>query len=245
MMLKKGYLKINCLLMLFCFIAGCVEIQHGTLDAILRSAQDATSPALDEWTVAAGLKEALRVGSDQAVVATSKLDGFLANALIRIMIPEELNSMASTLRSIGLGRQVDKLEVAMNRAAELAAGEAKDIFWAAISKITIEDAFAILNGGKTAATDYFRRHSEDTLRKRFHPIISVKMEEVELYQIYNRLITRYNALPFVSKPAFNLDEYVTEKALIGLFTVLGQEEKRIREDPTARTTELLRRVFAS
>jgi hypothetical protein len=193
--------------------------------------------------VAAGLKEALRLGTERAVAATSRPDGYLANPLIRIAVPAELDSMARALRSIGLGRQVDEFDVAMNRAAEDAATEATGVFWDAISQMTLTDAHGILKGGETAATDYFRDHTEDTLGTRFRPIISEKMADVGLARLYEHLVSSYRTLPFASEPALDLNDYVTDKALDGLFTVLGQEETRIREDPAARSTELLRRVF--
>ncbi len=200
---------------------------------------------LDEQTVAAGLREALRVATDRTVVSTSKLDGFLGNALIRIVMPEQFEVAAKTLRAVGFGKQVDELEIGMNRAAERAAGEATEVFLNAITQMTLEDAFSILNGGDNAVTNYFRSRTEESLHERFKPIVTEKMSEIGLYKVYNGLTDYYNKLPLVTTPALDLDEYVTQHALNGLFTVLGQEEKRIRTDPLARTTDLLRRVFGS
>ena len=199
---------------------------------------------LDEPTVIAGVKEALRVGTQNTVLSTSRIDGFLGNQLIRIALPEQLQSAASTLRQVGLGGQVDELEIGMNRAAERAAGEARDVFWSAITGMTVADAFGILRGGPTAATDYFRDRTEATLRSRFQPIVQQKIQEVGLGRAYGRVSTTYNSLrPAGAPPLVDLDDYVTDRALAGLFTVLGTEEQRIREDPAARTTELLRKVF--
>ncbi len=198
---------------------------------------------LDEQTVAAGLREALRVATERTVKSTSKLDGFLANALIRIVMPEQFEVAAKTLRAVGFGKQVDELEIGMNRAAERAAGEATEVFLNAITQMTLEDAFSILNGGDNAVTNYFRSRTEESLHERFKPIVTEKMSEIGLYKVYNGLTDYYNKLPLVTTPALDLDEYVTQHALNGLFTVLGQEEKRIRTDPLARTTDLLRRVF--
>jgi hypothetical protein len=200
---------------------------------------------LDEQTVAAGLKEALRIATERTVTSTSTLDGFLGNALIRIVMPEQFETVAKTLRTVGLGKQVDELEVGMNRAAERAAGEATEVFLNAITQMTLQDATGILKGGENAVTNYFRTHTEESLHQRFKPIVTDKMSEVGLYNVYNGLTDYYNKLPLVTSPALDLDEYVTQHALNGLFTVLGQEEKRIRTDPVARTTELLRRVFGS
>jgi hypothetical protein len=197
----------------------------------------------EEATVAAGLKEALNVGTERAVVSTSREDGFLGNALIRIALPEELDGMIGTLRDVGMGSVVDDLEVGMNRAAEAASSEAVDIFKDTVQNMTIADAFAILDGGDTAATDYFRERTSAGLTMRFEPIIQAKMAEVGVFNIYQDLVARYNRIPFVEKPEVDLIGYVNEKTLAGLFTVLAQEETRIRKDPLARTTALLQQVF--
>ncbi len=222
--------------------SGCAELDPALIESVLGGiSQD---QPLDEATVARGLREALRIGSGRAVERVGRLDGFLANRLIRIHLPEELEKMADALRKIGFRRQVDELEVAMNRAAEQAAGEAFDIFAAAIGDMTIAGAFGILRGGDTAATDYLRDRTSENLRQRFEPIIADKMEKVGLYRTYNRLAGIYNDLPFTSRPAVDLENYLTGRALDGLFTTLAEEETRIREDPVARTTELLRKVFS-
>ena len=225
----------------FLLVAGCAEFDPAVLETVLGGAEAAP---LDQPTVTRGLREALRVGTSRAIERTSRVDGFLANELIRISLPEELASMANALRKIGFARQVDELEVAMNRAAERAAGEAREIFVDAITSMTIADAFGILRGHETAATDYLRLRTEDTLRQRFQPIIASKMKDVDLYRGYNQLAEVYRTLPFAREPLVDLDSYLTGRALDGLFTLLAEEEKRIREDPLARTTELLRRVFS-
>jgi len=195
--------------------------------------------------VVAGLKEALEVGTTNAVARTSRVNGYLGDPQIRIGLPESLDGMAMALRAIGLGSQVDALEVSMNRAAEHAAAEATDIFWRGIERMTFSDAQAILGGGNTAATDYFERTTRGELRTRFHPIVDAKLSDVGVVRAYDELIGRYEALPFAEKPSFDLRSYVTEGALDGLFEVLGEEETRIRNDPAARTTALLRKVFGS
>lgn len=224
-------------------LSGCAELDPALIESVLEGAAGQSKP-LDEATVARGLREALRVGSGRAIRRVGRLDGFLANELIRIRLPPELEKMADALRKIGFRRQLDELEVAMNRAAEQAAGEALDIFVAAVSDMTIADAFGILRGADTAATDYLRDRTTETLRQRFEPIIATKMEKVDLYRTYNRLAETYNALPFSQRPAVDLESFLTDKALDGLFTTLAEEETRIREDPVARTTELLRKVFS-
>jgi hypothetical protein len=217
-------------------LGGCNAAQIGE---ILRTGEG----PLDEATVAAGLREALKVGTERATDSTSKLDGFYGNALIRIALPDQYQGVADALRQIGLGGKVDEFEVAMNRAAEKASAEAVSVFWAAITSMTIADAFAILNGGESAATDYFRDRTAAELHRRFQPIVTGKMETVGVYRIYDDLTARYNQLPFSKPPAVDLDEYITTRAVDGIFTMLSAEEKRIRENPAARTTALLRRVF--
>ena len=219
-------------------LAGCASIDTRALEeAIFKN------KPLDEATVVSGLKEALKTGTARGVEMTSVVDGFLGNALIRIALPEQFDEAARLLRAAGFGRQVDDLEVAMNRAAERAAGEAKNVFWSAITQMSIADAFAILRGADDAATRYFRIQTEAELRRRFGPIVTAQMKQVGVYRIYQDAMSIYARLPFVEKPAIDLEAHVTGKALDGLFVVLAQEEGRIREDPAARTTELLRRVF--
>lgn len=224
-------------------LGGCAGLDPNLLNSVL-SAASATGP-LDEGTVAAGLKQALEVGTQRTVQSTSQSGGFLLNELIKIQTPEELQGMGKALRAIGFGQQVDELETAMNRAAEKASGEATDIFWNQIKQMSISDAFGILNGGETAATDYFRERTSAQLMERFRPIVNTKMQEVGLYQTYQTLTQAYSALPFADKPALNLEQYVADKSIGGLFTVLAQEEGRIRSDPAARTTDLLKKVFAA
>ena len=220
------------------FMAGCSGLNAGTIEDIL----SAGGP-LDESTVAAGLKEALQVGTERGVTTTSTIDGFLGNALIRIGLPEEYHKAAGLLRTAGFGSYVDELEVSMNRAAEQASAQARGVFWDAIKRMTIADAFAILQGADNAATEYFRAQTEAELRSRFLPIVTTKMEEVGLYRAHNDLMEYAQRVPFIEVPTVDMDAYVTDNALKGLFTVLAQEELKIREDPAARTSALLRRVF--
>jgi len=172
------------------------------------------------------------------------VDGFLGNEMIRIGAPPQLASVTSTLRDVGLGVVVDDLEEGMNRAAEAAAGEALSVLWEAVRTMTVADAFGILDGGETAATDYFRGRTGTALRSRFRPIVHNAMNEVGVARLHDRLVTMYTDLPLTDAPeVVSLEDYVTDSAMNGLFTVLAGEETRIRRDPVARTTELLRRVF--
>jgi hypothetical protein len=229
-------LPIRIIAVIALFLTACISAS--TLDRVLQ--QDG---ALDEATVADGLREALRIGTGRATTSTSKVDGFYRNQMIRIALPEQYDSVAETLKNFGLGSYVDDFERSMNRAAERASGEAVDVFWSAITRMTIQDAFGILDGGETAATDYFRLTTTASLTARFQPIVIENMEKTGVYNIYNDLVAKYNAMPVEKPPAVDLDEYVTAKTVDGIFSVLEGEEKRIREDPAARTTDLLKRVF--
>lgn len=231
------------LLLLWGAPAAAIDLSQG--GTLLKGLLGSTAPApvLDDATVGSGLKEALQVASERAVGSSSKPDGFLGNELIRISLPSQIEPMAQALKLVGYGGQLEAFEVGMNRAAEQASGEAKEVFFDAIGKMTLSDVQGILNGGDTAATEYFRRQTSDTLRVRFRPIVARKMEGVGVYQQYNQLTSAYTALPLASKPNIDIDDYVTEKGLDGLFTLLGQEEQAIRQNPAARSSELLRKVF--
>jgi hypothetical protein len=189
------------------------------------------------------LKEALSASARSAVALTSRTDGYFGNPKLRIPIPESMKTMTRGLRKIGLKGQVDEFELAMNRSAERAAGEAFDVFAAAISQMKVTDARAILGGGETAATGYFQRTSSEELRARFTPIVQRGMEQTGLVQAYERLLQHWRAMPMAPQPQLDLDEYVTGKTLDGLFLVMGEEERKIRTDPAARGSDLLRRVF--
>lgn len=193
--------------------------------------------------VVAGLTDALTVGSKRSVDETSREGGFLNNPLIKINMPSQLSGMMNALRQIGLNRQVDNFEVAMNRAAEKAAGEALGVFVDTVKGMTFADAWGILNGNETAATDYFRGRTTSVLAERFRPIVRTKMNEVGLYSAYEFLNTSYAKLPFANGVAFDLETFVVDRALDGLFKTLAQEEAKIRGGLNFRTTPLLREVF--
>jgi hypothetical protein len=225
----------------------CAElgIDPAMVEQVLATASGTQGSGLSENTVVAGLKEALQVGTERTVSSTSQRGGFLDNPLLRIALPEELDTMAKGLRAVGMGGQVDQLEVTMNRAAETASGEAKTVFWDAVKSMTISDAMGILNGPDNAATTYFRGRTEGSLRERFSPVVDGAMKQVGLYQAYDNLLGQYQLLSLFQNPTVELNRYVTDETLDGLFQVLAGEEKRIREDPVARSTDLLRTVFGS
>ena len=226
-------------------VAGCAGLDPGLLDELLQQAGAAGARPLDEPTIVAGLKEALEVATGRTVAATSRQNGFFGNSRIKIPLPDELESAASGLRALGLGRQVDELELTMNRAAERAAREATPVFVNAIRQLSFADARAILSGGERAATGYFEARTHAELSRRFAPIVEQSMHEVGLVRVYDDVIALVDALPLLASPGVDLEDYVTARALDGLFKVLGDEEARIREDPAARSTALLRRVFGS
>lgn len=199
---------------------------------------------LPERTTVAGLKDALRLATERAVRSTSRTNGFLDNPKIRIGLPGKLSSVATALRGIGMGAQVDELEVAMNRAAERAASEATPVFVDSIAKMSFEDATGIVRGGDTAATQYLERTTREPLHARFRPIVASAMQGVGVGRLYEQLIGRYrSAVPFAPVPRLDLNAYVTDETLAGLFLVVGEEEKRIRTNPAARATDLLKQVF--
>ena len=221
--------------------AGCAELNE-TLKQNPQPAGNTRQPT-GELRIGAALKEALQVGTANAVKLTGRTDGYFRNEAIKILLPEQLRTLASGLRTVGLGPQVDQLVLGMNRAAERAAPQAKTIFWDAIGAMTIDDARSILNGGDTAATDYFRAKTSDPLTAAFRPIVEQAMGEVGVTRQYRELVARGQAIPFLKLEAYDLDRYVVGKALDGLFHVVADEERTIRTNPSARVTELLREVF--
>lgn len=214
------------------------------LGRILRGLGLGQPGGLNDAKIASGLKEALQIGTQNAVNLTGRLDGYFRNEVIKILMPEKLQTLEKGLRLVGYGPRVDEFVLSMNRAAERAAPRAKAIFWDAIGEMSFEDARKILNGGDTAATDYFQDKTTDRLAAAFRPVVDKAMNEVGVTRRYKELIGRYEAIPFVTSERFDIDQYVVTKALDGLFYVVGEEERKIRTNPTARVTDLLQEVFA-
>ena len=205
----------------------------------------ATGPAQDSGTVASGLKEALSVGTKNAVGLLSGKDGYFANEAVKILLPENVRRLGDALRMAGYQKEVDAFVLSMNRAAEKAAPRAANIFAGAIREMSITDAQKILGGGNTAATEYFKSKTLTQLFDAFKPDISKSMSEVGVTRAYKAMTDRYTSMvPFAKVESLDLDRYVTNKSLDGLFYMVGQEETKIRTNPAARTTELLRKVFA-
>jgi len=205
----------------------------------------AASGDLSTDTIISGLKEALDVGARYAIDNASKTDGYLANELIRIAMPPELEQASGLMRQFGLNQLADDFETSMNRAAEQAAPEATNIIVSAIKNMTIEDAKNILNGPDNAATEYFKKNTSEQLTGLFKPNIENSLNNVGTTKYYNDLTEQIADIPFVGQ-AINLDlpDYVTTQALDGLFEMIAVEEKKIRDNPAARTTELLKQVFS-
>ena len=203
------------------------------------------SQPLTTAEVAEGLKEALIKGISNGSDIVSQLDGYFMNPEIKIPFPPDVKKVEDKLRQIGLGSEVDKFVMTLNRGAEDAAKEAKPIFITAIRSMTIQDAWAILKGEDDAATQYLKRTTSMQLKEKFKPVIQNSLNKVQATRYYSDIVTRYNQIPFVQKVNPDLDDYATDKAIDGLFIMIAKEEKNIRENPIARTTELLKKVFGA
>jgi hypothetical protein len=219
------------------------------LNGLLNKAKNAVSGkpgALSNDDIVSGLKEALTVGSQKGSTALSQVDGFFGNAALKILLPPEAQKVESTLRKVGLGKQVDDAILSMNRAAEDACKSAAPIFGNAIKQMSFQDALGILKGSDTAATGYLRGKTTADLTTAFRPVIEQSLEKVNATKYWNTLITSYNKVNFLGggqKINPDLSAYVTDKALSGIFFQVAIEEKSIRKDPLARTSEILKKVF--
>ncbi|MBN2106712.1 MAG: DUF4197 domain-containing protein [Deltaproteobacteria bacterium] len=193
--------------------------------------------------LASGFKEALSLGATKAVEMVSRPDGYFGNQAIKILMPEKMKMVANAVARAGMQKQVDEFTLSMNRAAEKAAPQAASIFGDAIKEMSFEDVNAIYSGGDTAATEFFKNKTSGKIFTAFKPIITSSMGEVGSTALFNKIMTAYNTMPLVPKTSINIEEYVTNKAIDGLFTMVGMEEKKIRTDPAARTTDVLKSVF--
>ena len=222
------------------------QLQAGFQD-YLKSAVKALGggEGLTNDDIVSGLREALEVGTRNAVATVSQTDGYFKNPLIRIPLPENVQKVEKLLRATGFGSQVDAFALSMNRAAERAAPEAKSIFWDAIRQMTFTDAREILDGADDAATLYFKDKTSERLQALFKPITHQAMSEVGVTRSYQTLDAKIQTMPLAEPLRFDLDQYVTDKALAGLFLMLAEEEKKIRTDPAARVTDLLQKVFGA
>lgn len=206
---------------------------------------NSNTSGLTEKDAADAIKEALVNGTGESVKVVSLADGYWGNPEIKIPFPSEARDMESKLRAMGMGNKVDEFNQSMNRAAEKAATEAKTIFIAAIKGMTVSDAINIVKGENNAATMYLKRTTSPQLGAAFKPIIKTSLDNVNASKYWSDLITIYNKIPLVKKINPDLPEYVTNKAIDGLFVMIAKEELKIRKDPMARTSELLKKVFGS
>ena len=198
---------------------------------------------LSTETVGDGLKEALRVGTARVVEQLGQPDGFLSNPEIHIPLPDSLNKVQSALNKAGASGMLDELELKLNRAAESATPKAKDMFWQAISEMTLDDVQSIYNGPEDAATRYFQGKMSGPLAKEMQPVVEETLSQVGAVQSYDRVMDKYTSIPFVPDVKADLVNHTLDKTLEGLFTVLGKEEAAIRTNPAKRTTDLLKTVF--
>jgi ribosomal protein L22 len=203
----------------------------------------ATGAGLDDSTIASGLKDALSVGTKNAVSLVSKLNGYYGNEAIRILLPDKIQKAAELAGNLGYQKQVDDFILSMNRAAEKAAPKAASHFADTIKGMSIEDARKILSGGDTAATEYFKSKTFSKLYDEFKPSVSQSINQVGVTRAYNDMMGKIPSIPFAKPESVDLNHYVTTKALDGIFYMVGQEEQKIRTNPMAQTTDLLKKVF--
>lgn len=233
--------KFQILVLILSVVAFTANAQlSGVVSKVLNSAS-----GVSEKDAADGIKEALSKGTEGAVKVVSNVDGYFKNSEIKIPFPKEAQVVATKLRQIGMGKQVDQFILSMNRAAENAAKEATPIFISAIKQMTITDAINIVKGNNDAATQYLKRTSSSELNSKFQPVIKTSLDQVDATKYWGDLIRAYNKIPMVEKKNPNLSAYVTGKAIDGLFVMVAKEELKIRKDPLARTTEILKKVFGS
>jgi hypothetical protein len=219
-------------LFLAILLAG-VTLARANLDALTN--KDATT----------GLKAALEKGAGVAVDLLGKTDGFFGNDAVKIPLPDFLKKTQKLMRGLGMGKQADELELTLNRAAEAAVPEAKKLFTDSIRKMSVQDAKGVLTGGQTSGTDYFKRTTTDQLRERFMPIVKRATQKVKLAEKYNEYAAKGAQFGLVKKEQANLDDYVTQKALDGLFYMVAEEEKKIRQDPVKAGSEIIKKVFGA
>lgn len=218
------------------------EALLNTTSAIL-NAQNGSVPQLTNDEVISGLREALYIGTNNSTGLVSKLDGFNKNPLVFIPWPQEAKNMKDKLVQLGFQKQVTDFETSLNRAAEEASKEAVPVFIDAIKGMSISDGFAILKGNDTAATHYLREKTYASLQAKFSPIVTNAINKVNVTSYWNPLVKTYNLIPGVQKQNPDLNAYVTDKAINGLMALIAQEETKIRKDPMARVTDILKKVF--
>jgi hypothetical protein len=235
-------MKTICLLILVSISSGTLKAQ--VLKNIINTVTNKSAGSeANSGDISDGLKQALQVGTERSVQKLSAVNGFFADAAIKILMPEEAKKVEQKLRALGFGGQVDNAVLAMNRAAEDAAKSATPVFVNAIKQMSFQDALGILRGGDFAATGYLKSKTSAELTTAFRPIIEESLNKVDATKYWNTIFSTYNKFSF-NKVNPDLSAYVTEKSLSGIFYQLGLEEQKIRKDPAARTTDLLKKVFS-
>jgi hypothetical protein len=240
----KSILQKTFIAILLFPLASCAQWDLNKINKTIKDNTGFSKP-LTNGEIVSGLKEALTIGSNNSASAASKADGYFKHPKIKIPFPPEAKDMEQKLRSIGMGKQVDEFVLTLNRAAEEAAKEAAPIFVSAVKQMTITDGVKILKGKDDEATQYLKKTTSTQLHDKFKPVIKSATQKVDVTRYWSPLINAYNKIPFVTKMNPDLDEYVTQKGLDGLFYLVAQEELKIRKDPVARVTDLLKRVFGS
>ena len=236
--------SISCAIVLLSTLIASPCCQAGVFDFLFKESKQVSNDAApDNATLVNGLKEALSIGTKNAVNSVGSVDGFFKNQMIKILVPEKIRIVADLLGKVGFQKQVDDFVLSMNRAAEKAAPQAAGYFSDALKEMTFDDAVGIWKGGDTSATEYFKKKTHDRIFAAFKPVISSSMNEVGVTRSYKEMIQKYESLPFMKSSSLDLDGYVTNKALDGLFYTVGEEEKKIRTNPAARVTDLLKEVF--
>lgn len=240
---------MKCLIVFLCTLSIALNATNscaGFFDDLTKDLGVTTgqSNGLDNKTIVSGLKEALATGTTNAVNMVSSQDGYYGNQMIKILLPEKIRGVVDLVGKAGFQGQVDEFILTMNRAAEKAAPQATEHFVAALKAMTFEDASKILQGNNTAATEYFKQKTSDRIFSSFKPVVTSSMKENGVNSAYSQLTEKVATIPFAGTIAsFDLDQYVTTKAIDGLFLMIGEEENKIRTTPAARGTELLRKVF--
>jgi len=236
----KNIKLITCGLLMIGLLSGKAQNLNNLFNTVKSTVN---KKSLSNEDVTKGLKEALKVGTNNSVAISSKIDGFYKNSKIKIPFPSEATEMETKLRSIGMGSEVDKFVETLNRGAEEATKTASTVFVDAITKLTISDGMKILKGTDNAATTYLKDNTTTQLKTNFKPIVHNALTKVEVTKYWTPLATAYNKIPFVTKINPDLDTYVTEKAITGLFILIADEEYKIRKDPAARISNILKKVF--
>lgn len=230
-------------------VATSASAQLPGLGDLLKSAgslpkSSAPGSAVDDKTAGAGIKEALAKGTEEAVNKLSTPNGYFSNQAVKILMPPSIQKIADVARTVGFQKQVDDFILSMNRAAEAAAPLAARFFADAIREMTFDDVRGLLTGGDTAATEFFKRKTHDKLYAAFKPVVSEKVQSAGATQAYNNLKDRASSVPFIGGgQSLDLDDYVTNKSLDGLFLMVAEQEKNIRNNPLARGSDLLKAVF--